>query len=402
MRLARLVQLGVPAGAAPLETQHVAFINVLCLLAIAATVATALLSLVAGAMTPGSFLYAFVAGAVPPALAMGLNARGWHMAAGLCFMAYVLIATAGAGWLFGAAAGLQYWYLPGVVLVFMLFPVERRQTALAAAAALVAAFVAFCLGVADVPAATGLSAADLRGNFQVNVSLVAVATAIASYYAQRATARTRAELRALRERTDALLGAVLPAEFVATLREGTEGVGRRHAQVSVVVCDIAGFTRLAEEAAAEDIVRILNTTFGAFDGVCGEHGADKVKTVGDAYVAGIGLSSPVPSPAREAVALALRMRLAVERSEAGQLRGIRVRIGVGTGEAIAGVVGTNKLAYDLWGAAIEGAFAMEERALPDQVVVDAATWAELTPEERAAVVRGEPEGYRNPATEPGA
>ncbi|WAS94931.1 adenylate/guanylate cyclase domain-containing protein [Nannocystis punicea] len=396
MKLGRLMRLGLAPQAAPLESQHVVFLHGLCLLASGFTGMTMLLSAVYGATSPGGLAYALLAGVVPPLLSLGLSVRGHHTLAAVLFVLYTLLSTAGAASLFGPSYGLQYWYLPVSVLTFMLFPSERRQAALAVASLNAAAFLGFCFAFTVAPMMP-MAPEGVRSNFQINISLVAVATAVATYYAQRVTARTREELRALRRRTDALLGAVLPAEFVATLREGGEGVGRRHAQVSVVVCDIAGFTRLAEEAAAEDIVRVLNATFSAFDAVCKERGADKVKTVGDAYVAAVGMSGREPS-ARAAVDLALRMRAAVERAEDCQARGIRVRIGVGTGEVIAGVVGTNKLAYDMWGAAIEAAFAMEERATPEQVVVDAATWAELTGEERAAVVRGEPEGYRSLAT----
>ncbi|MDC0717827.1 adenylate/guanylate cyclase domain-containing protein [Nannocystis bainbridge] len=396
MSLRRLLRQGLAPHAAPLERQHVVFLHGLCLLAIGFTAITVLLSSIYAAGSLTGVVYGLSAGIGPPMFSLWLSTKGRHAAAAVIFALYTLLSTAGAVSLFGPIYGLQYWYMPVIVLTFMLFPSERRRTALAVAGLNAAAFLGFCFAFAVVPA-MGAAPEDVRSNFQINMSLVAAAMAVATYYAQRVTARTRDELRALRGRTDALLGTVLPAEFVATLREGGEGVGRRHPQVSIVVCDIAGFTRLAEEAAAEDIVRVLNATFSAFDAVCKERGADKVKTVGDAYVAAVGLSGREPS-ARAAVDLALRMRAAVERAEACQARAIRVRIGVGTGEVIAGVVGTNKLAYDMWGAAIEAAFAMEERATPEQVVVDAATWAELTAEERAAVVRGEPEGYRSPAT----
>lgn len=394
MKVSRLLRLGLSPSAAPLEVQHVALLHGLCLLAAGFTLLTVSLSVLSGATALDGVLYALLAGTAPPLLALGLSARGLHTLGAFCLAIYALVSTAGAAALFGPGMGLHYWYLPAIVLMFMLFPSERRQAALVVAGALAAAFFGFCLAFAGVPAA---EAEDVRSNFQIHVSMVAIATAVAAYYAQRVTARTRDELRALRQRTDALLGAVLPAEFVATLREGGEGVGRRYAQVSVVVCDITGFTGLAEEAAAEDIVGVLNATFTAFDAVCAERGAEKVKTVGDAYVAAVGLGGEAWS-ARAAVELALHMRAAVERSELCQARGIRVRVGVGTGEVIAGVVGTHKLVYDMWGPAIEAAFAMEERAAPEQVVVDAATWAELPAEARAAVTRGEPEGYRSPAT----
>jgi adenylate cyclase len=325
-------------------------------------------------------------GVAPPAVLLWLNARGRHMTAAIGFAVYVLLSTAGAVLLLGPATGIHYYYLTMCVIAFMLVPTERRMTGLWIAWLFAGVFMATCLSFAALPL-PWWPAAQVRHDFQFNLSLVAFAAALTTFYAHRVTATTRAALQAVRARTDALLGEVLPGEFVERLRDGAEVVGRRYARISVVVCDIAGFTQLAEEVPAEELVRVLNATFGAFDRICRDHGADKIKTIGDAYVAGVGMSQTSELPARAAVDLALRMQAAVEQAELTRARGIRVRIGIGTGPAIAGVVGTSKLAYDVWGAAIDSAAAMEMRAEPGQIVVDAATWEAVGAGE-ALVIRG--------------
>lgn len=387
--LGRLLRVGVPEGAAPLAVKHVTFLNGVCLLAVALTCGTIATRVGAGGVgLVQTVFYTVLSGIMPPLALLWLSARGRHDAAAIGFACYVLLATAGAVLLFGPATGIHYYFLLMCTLAFMLFPVGRRRTALWIAATFAAVFMATCLSFAALPP-SWWPAAQVRLDFQLNLSLVAFAAALAAFYAHRVTVTTRAALQAVRQRTDALLGEVLPAEFVERLREGAEVVGRRYARVSVVVCDIAGFTRLAEEEPAEEIVRVLNTTFGAFDRICRAHGADKIKTVGDAYVAGVGLAQPAELPARAAIDLALRMQSAVEESALSRARGIRVRIGIGTGPVIAGVVGTSKLGYDVWGAAVDAATAMEARAEPGRIVVDAATWEAVGADE-ALVVRGEP------------
>jgi adenylate cyclase len=372
--LRRLVQLGAADGTSPLAVGHVVFVNGVALLAASVTALTIAAGLVFSIMTPASVLYASVAGIMPPLAVLWLNARGWHAAGAIAMALYAMLSTAGAALLFGPGSGIYYFFLPIGMFAFMLFPVGRRRPALLLALLNVGAFVALSVLFAATPA-SAWPGEDMRRHFQINLGLVVLGTALVAYHGQRATAVTRAALRAVRERTDALLGAVLPGEFVERLREGAEVVGRRYDEVSVVVCDIAGFTKLAEEAAAEDIVRVLDTAFGEFDRICRELGAEKIKTVGDAYIAGVGLTREVQSPARLAVQVAVQMRAAVAASEPCRARGVMVRIGVGTGPVVAGVVGTHKLGYDVWGAAVDAATAMESRAEPGQIVVDAATWA---------------------------
>lgn len=365
--IVRLIRLGVDPEAPPLSVQHVTALNGISLLAAGFSLVT-LVTLFLGGDGLLSVGYVLLSGVLPPALVLWLNARGHSVVAAVGFMVYLLASTGGAAVLFGPREGVFYYYLPIIVATFMFLPSSRRGLALVLALTYAAAFVAICVFFAEIRGVER-SEAEAREVFQLHISMATFAAAIAAYYAQRVTTATRRSLQALRVQTDALLREVLPAEFVEPLREGAEVVGRRHERASVVVCDIAGFTRLAEEAAAEDIVGALNAIFSEFDVLCAARRVDKVKTIGDAYVAAVGLSRPTERPEKVAELLARDMRTVVDGMSLCREQGIRVRIGIGTGSLVAGVVGTSKLGFDVWGPAVDAAFAMEGEAEPGQIRV---------------------------------
>lgn len=364
--LRRLLRLGVDAETSPVEVRHVLIINGINLIALAASLVTLAMPLPEGASRPFRILYVLLSGVLPPALVLLLNAARRHVTAAVVFLAYVLISTAGAVLLFGALSGVHYYYLAVIVLIFACLPARRRWLALALALVYAGTYAAICVGFESL---AGNGGEAVRRTFQTHLSLATLGTALGAFYTARVTTATRKALRELQGRTDALLRAVLPADFVDPLREGALVVGRRYERGCVLVCDIAGFTRLAEEAAAEDIVGTLGTIFSEFDMLCQAHGVDKVKTVGDAYVAAIGLSRPTADLGAAAAALARDMRAAVDGMPLCQARGIRVRIGIGVGSLVAGVVGTSKLAYDVWGPAVDAAFAMEGEAAPGEIKI---------------------------------
>lgn len=362
----RLLRLGVDAETSPVVVRQVLILNGINLIALAAALVTLTMPAPDGASRLVQVVYVLLSGVLPPAVVLGLNAARRHVTAAVVFLAYVLASTAGAVLLFGAISGVHHYYLAVIVLTFACLPPRRRGLALTLALLYAGTYVAICFAFAALDGGGGAVA---RRNFQTHLSLATLGTAIGAFYVARVTRATRKALRELQERTDALLRAVLPADFVDPLREGALVVGRRYERGCVLVCDIAGFTRLAEEAAAEDIVGTLGTIFSEFDLLCQAHGVDKVKTVGDAYVAAIGLSRPTADLGAAAAALARDMRAAVDGMPLCQARGIRVRIGIGVGSLVAGVVGTSKLAYDVWGPAVDAAFAMEGEAAPGEIKI---------------------------------
>lgn len=177
-----------------------------------------------------------------------------------------------------------------------------------------------------------------------------------------------------RARSEVLLRNALPAAVAQRLRDaGGERVviADRYEAVTVVLADIVDFTPLCERLPSEAIAALLDSLYGRFDALCEAHGVEKIKTLGDAWLAASGVPRARPDHAEAAARLALEMRAVAEQI------GPALRIGIHTGPAVAGVIGRTRFAYDLWGDAVAGAAAMERGSRPGGIRVSAATAARL-------------------------
>ena len=173
-----------------------------------------------------------------------------------------------------------------------------------------------------------------------------------------------ADLAAERQRSESLLLNVLPQRIVDRLHAGETTIADNHDDVAVVFSDFVGFTDLAARTSAPRLVDDLNALFSAFDAACDRHGVEKIKTIGDAYLAVAGLA-PEGDPAIAAANAALEMRAATEAT-AGPWQ---IRVGIEVGPVVAGVIGTAKFAYDVWGDAVNTASRLETSAPPGAIQV---------------------------------
>jgi class 3 adenylate cyclase len=189
--------------------------------------------------------------------------------------------------------------------------------------------------------------------------------------------RNRRELDLEREKSERLLLNVLPASIAARLKQ-TEGViADRFSDVTVLFADIVDFTRRSQQIAPEQVVQALNDLFSSFDRLAQRHGLEKIKTVGDAYMVAGGLPDPRPDHAQAVaeMALAIRDEVASRVDPSGQP--LAVRIGMDTGPVVAGVIGTSKFSYDLWGDTVNTASRMESHGVPGCIQVTARTYERL-------------------------
>ena len=180
--------------------------------------------------------------------------------------------------------------------------------------------------------------------------------------------RLMADLAAERARSRELLLNVLPEDIVARLDAGETRIADRHERVAVLFSDIVGFTGIAARLAPARLVEKLDRLFSAFDAACAEHGMEKIKTIGDAYMAAAGLRPDEADPCASAAAVGLAMVRAVEATGGGW----RMRVGLHVGPVVAGVIGRRKFAYDLWGDSVNVASRLEATAEPGRVHVSAA------------------------------
>jgi len=182
-----------------------------------------------------------------------------------------------------------------------------------------------------------------------------------------------------RSRSDGLLLNILPQAIVEQLKTSSGGrIAQAFDQVSVVFADAVGSTEHAARSSPEEFAGALDDLFRRFDHIADRNGLEKIKTIGDAYMAVGGAPVPMADHAEAAVAMALDIL-----AEAGEVRwpsgdSIVVRIGVATGPAVAGVIGHRKFAYDLWGDTVNLASRLEEYAEPGHVLISEATASQLT------------------------
>jgi class 3 adenylate cyclase len=189
--------------------------------------------------------------------------------------------------------------------------------------------------------------------------------------------RTRRALRLEQEKSERLLLNVLPAPIAVRLKQ-TEGViADGFPDVTVLFADIVDFTRRSERIAPDQVVQALNDLFSVFDRLAQQQGLEKIKTVGDAYMVAGGLPDPRPDHAEAVIEMAMAMRDEVARRTDPDGQPLAVRIGIDTGPVVAGVIGTSRFSYDLWGDTVNTASRMESQGMAGCIQVTARTYERL-------------------------
>ena len=194
----------------------------------------------------------------------------------------------------------------------------------------------------------------------------------------RYTRRSRAAIQKERDRSDELLHNILPEQVATELKIKGHADARSFEDVTIIFTDFKGFTEVSERLSPADLVEELNVCFKAFDTIVDRHGVEKIKTIGDAYMAASGVPEPRPDSARHAVMAALDMQAFIrhrydERSRAG-LPAFQMRVGLHSGHVVAGIVGLRKFAYDIWGDTVNTASRMESSGEVGQVNISEITY----------------------------
>jgi class 3 adenylate cyclase len=172
-----------------------------------------------------------------------------------------------------------------------------------------------------------------------------------------------------RETSDSLLRAILPEATAERMKRGEDRIADRIPHAAVLFVDIAGFTSLAEKVEATELVERLDAIFREFDAITERHGAAKIKTIGDCYMAVAGVPEAVSNPAARAAALALDLMRVPERllREQRLPESIALRAGLHVGEVVAGVIGKSRFSYDLWGDTVNIASRMESEGVVGEI-----------------------------------
>lgn len=187
----------------------------------------------------------------------------------------------------------------------------------------------------------------------------------------------RTEIRRERARSERLLYSILPVPIAQRIKQGDPLIADHFDEVTIMFTDIVGFTSIAEKLSAHELVQLLNEAFRAFDEIAERHQLEKIKTIGDAYMAVSGIPQPKSDHASRAVAAALQMVEWARTYVGPQSTKIQLRVGLHSGPVTAGVLGKNKYSYDLWGDTVNTAARMESHGEPDRVQLSARTRALL-------------------------
>ena len=215
-------------------------------------------------------------------------------------------------------------------------------------------------------------------NWSLSAGFAALVLAGGFYSRWRYVRRSKAIIEKEKDRSENLLLNILPEEIARELKETGKASARDFDQVSILFTDFADFTETAEKLSASELVEEINHCFEAFDHILEKYGIEKIKTIGDAYMAAGGLPVPGEESVKNTVLAALEMQEFIEArhkiKDERQEPAFRMRVGIHTGPVVAGIVGVKKFQYDIWGDTVNTASRVESAGEVGKVNISQATY----------------------------
>ncbi len=270
------------------------------------------------------------------------------------------------------------------ILFVTLGPFIARMNVVTQVAYTVCSIVLFCsfaacLSHPPLPVAVSIAATiGAMGGIGALVARQLEAQARDMFLQRRIIRAQLDELNAERAKSEALLLNILPASVAERLKADDHAIADGFSEVTVLFADIVGFTKLAERLSPVEVVRRLNELFSMFDDLAEELKIEKIKTIGDAYMAAAGLVGAGDCHTHAMAEMALGMLGRVAKFSQGYAEPLSIRIGLNTGPVVAGVIGKKKFIYDVWGDTVNTASRMESHGMPGHVHVTEETQRRLT------------------------
>ncbi|WP_234219881.1 adenylate/guanylate cyclase domain-containing protein [Ruegeria pomeroyi] len=339
-----------------------------------------------GSLSASSYVIVYLLfdwGLWPSALGAAINAlilislpfirkrsRTWTFFAGAIVVSLNLVFLT---YLIGISSGiyLLLFIVPGAVMLIF-GPASTDLLAIAFATSLAGAI--FCTVFVSEPA---LSAANHDG-LQKGLMITSIVSVLAlvvfpAYLGFLRAERAESALEAEHARSEALLYNLLPTEIAARLKDAPDQtIADSLDHTAILFADIVNFTPRSARMAPEALVEFLNRIFSTFDELATKHGLEKIKTIGDAYMVAAGLPHPIDRPVHRVAEMAFDMLDALRALSDEIGEAIDIRIGLHAGPVVAGVIGHQKLFYDVWGDTVNTASRMESHGQPGRIQVTAA------------------------------
>ncbi len=267
--------------------------------------------------------------------------------------------------LMGRLSGIQINFVAASAALFLILELRRIRliaSLIGLAIALhIASWVLFPTGY--------IGKADPHFQMRLYITVVvtiSIIVAVLVYYAFWTAEQAEAE-------TESLLLRILPVQIAERLKARPEAaIADSFGEASVLFSDIVGFVPITRRLGAADTVAMLNNLVHGFDRLAAEHGVEKIKTIGDAYMAAAGIPTPTPDHAARLARMALGLQAVADQTGATFGVGLQLRIGIALGPVMAGVIGANRFGYDIWGDAVNLAARLESSGEPGKIHVSSA------------------------------
>lgn len=321
--------------------------------------------------------------ATPPLLlgygaVLWLDARRRFLTARLVLIVLPATQITFATWLFSTNAGIQLHFFVLWTALFLLFTPEERWLSIGAAILWIGLYAWLQLQFKEPALPLDTSSGPLLDLvFLANTisAFALVGAAVALFYVE--IRRTEQLLQHEYRRSQELLENILPTSVAERLKDGDSGVADSTSEATLLFADLVGFTKLAGELPPQELVDLLNQVFSRFDRIAERHGLEKIKTIGDEYMLAGGLPLPRPDHAQAVAGAALDMVATIQSMNERSEHRLELRVGIHTGEVIAGVIGSRKFSYDVWGDTVNTASRMQSQGLPGHIQVTEATASRL-------------------------
>ena len=387
MMMTWFIESGITEQTHESDIKYLRFLNATLLLFVAAQLPVLGLLMALELWTP---LLVNLAALALCGLGFVLNRRGSHLPAKVLVLSVLIANTAYFALITGSSAPAHLWLVPMTVLGVLVFkPSEGLQMTAVVGISLLCFIGLELTHLSLDPLVRQLESPEHTQKLAHGSTVFAILlTLVLVRMMHQRFAYSETSLSEEKAQSERLLRAILPETVAQELRKTGTTQAVRHEDVSILFADIVGFTPLAASMPAEDVVAILATVFERFDSLITACGVEKIKTIGDAYMVAGGVPKPTPEHAKNLARCAFGMLEIIDDFSRTSGHELQLRIGLHRGPAVAGVIGTTKFAYDLWGETVNLASRLESSGEPGRIHVSD-TFRACLDEQMAFDERGE-------------